>query len=273
MCMPMRGERDPLEADLGGAKGAMVDAALGTTDAIEWSAAGRSGFFPLYAIWNNGLKVTAVGGEDSISNLQMSKLVGSHRTYVYTGDRGRDMHAWLDGMRAGRAFVTNGPLVLLSVNGKLPGETINVAAGGGEVDVQVQVRSIVPLQNVTLYFNGQAVEHIALGRDRKTAEFQKAITVTRSGWYHVRAEGAAGDRFPLDTSYPQGFTNPVWVLVGNQPIHDRASAEYSLRWIDKLQKLAEAWPGWRSPKEKQHVYSQFDEARKVYRRFADEANK
>ena len=36
------GERDPLEAELGGAKGSMVDAALGTTDAIEWSAANRS---------------------------------------------------------------------------------------------------------------------------------------------------------------------------------------------------------------------------------------
>jgi TolB protein len=265
------GERDPLEAELGGGKGAMVDAALGTTDAIEWSAAGRSGFFPLYAIWNNGLKVTAVGGEDSISNLQMSKLVGSHRTYVFTGDRGRDMHAWLDGMRAGRSFVTNGPLVQLSVDDKLPGETVQVPAGGGPARVRVQVRSIVPLQKITLYFNGIPVEEIPLNADRKTAQFEKTTTVARSGWYHVRAEGAAADRFPLDTSYAQGFTNPVWVIVGNQTVRDRASAEYSLRWIDKLQKLAEAWPGWRSPKEKAHVYGQFDEARKVYRRFVAEA--
>lgn len=266
------GERDPLEAELGGAKGAIVDAALGTTDAIEWSAAGRSGFFPLYAIWNNGLKVTAVGGEDSISNLHMSKLVGSHRTYVFTGARGPDMHAWFHGMRAGRALVTNGPLVELSVNGALPGEIVNVPAGGGRVQVQARVRSIVPLQNVTLYFNGQPVEDIPLGSDRKTAELQKTLKVARSGWYHVRAEGAPADRFPLDMSYPQGFTNPVWVMVGNQPIRNRSSAEYSLRWIDNLHKLAEAWPGWRSQKEKDHVYAQFEEARKVYRRFASEAN-
>ena len=91
------------------------------------------GFLSALRLWNNGLKVTAVGGEDSISNLHMSKLVGSHRTYVYTGERGLDMHAWLEGMRAGRAFVTNGPLVELSVNGMLPGETVNIAAGGGAV--------------------------------------------------------------------------------------------------------------------------------------------
>ena len=265
------GERDPLESELGGAKGAIVDAALGTTDAIEWSAASRAGFFPLYSLWNNGLKVTAVGGEDSISNLHMSKLVGSHRTYVHTGARGLDMHAWLDGMRSGRAFVTNGPLVEMSVNGALPGETVTVEAVGGPVQLQAQVRSIVPLQKVTLYFNGQPVEEIPLSADRRTADFSKAARVDRSGWYHIRAEGAPADRFPLDTSYPQGFTNPIWVIVGNQPIRDRASAEYALRWIEKLHKLAEAWPGWRSPKEKDHVYAQFEEARKVYRRLSSEA--
>jgi len=265
------GERDPLEGDLGGAKGAIIDAALGTTDAIEWSAAGRAGFFPLYSLWNNGLKVTAVGGEDSISNLHMSKLVGSHRTYVFTGGRGLDMHAWLDGMRAGRAFVTNGPLVELSVDGALPGETVSMPAGGGPVHVHAQVRSIVPLEKATLYFNGQPVDDIALSADRRTADFRKIVQVTRSGWYHVRAEGAPADRFPLDTAYPQGFTNPVWVTVANHAVRDRESAEYALRWIDRLQKLADAWPGWRSPKEKEHVYGQFEEARKVYRRLASEA--
>ena len=264
------GERDPLEADLGGAKGAIVDAALGTIDAIEWSAASRAGFAPMYALWNNGIKVTAVGGEDSISNLHMSKLVGSQRTYVFTGGQGLNMHAWLDGMRSGRAFVTNGPLVELSVNGSLPGESVNIAPGGGAVEVHAQVRSIVPLQKVMLYFNGQPVEDVPLAADRKSADFQKALKVTRSGWYHLRAEGAPADRFPLDTVYPQAFTNPVWVIVGDQPIRDRAAADYALRWIDKLQQLAEAWPGWRSPQEKRHVYAQFEEARQIYRRLGSE---
>ncbi|HIN10126.1 MAG TPA: hypothetical protein EYM63_00745, partial [Acidobacteria bacterium] len=50
------GERDPLDGNLGGGKGFMVDAALGTTDAVEWSDASRAGFYPLYAVWNNGLR-------------------------------------------------------------------------------------------------------------------------------------------------------------------------------------------------------------------------
>ncbi len=249
----------------------MVDAALGTTDAVEWSAAGRSGFFPLYAAWNNGLKVSAVGGEDSISSLHMSKLVGSHRTYVHTGGKGLDMHAWLDGMRQGRAFVTNGPLVELSVNGMLPGESVIVPARGGRIRVEGRVRSIVPLQSVTLLFNGQPVEQIPLSADRKSADLDKTLEVSGSGWYHLRAEGVPADRFPLDTGYPQAFTNPVWIIVGDRPVRDRASAEYSLKWIDKLQQLAEAWPGWRSQKEKDHVYGQLNEARAVYRQLMGEA--
>jgi hypothetical protein len=31
--------------------------------------------------------------------------------------------------------------------------------------------------------------------------------------------------------------------------------------------MAEAWPHWRSEKEKDHVFRQFDEARAIYRRF------
>ena len=265
------GNGDPLEGNLGGAKGFMVDAALGTTDAVEWSGAGTSGFFPLYAVWNNGLQITAVGGEDSISNLHRSKLVGSVRTYVLTGDRGLDMDAWLEGMRAGRAFVSTGPLVELTVDGMMPGETVSLPSSGGTVDVRVHVRSITPLETVTLVFNGEEVANLPLNPDRKSVDHGATLQVSRSGWYHLRVAGSRDERFPLDASFAQAFTNPVWLTVGDQPIRSRAAAEYSIEWIDKLQVMAEAWPGWRSEQERGHVFAQFDEAREVYRRFAREA--
>ena len=265
------GSNDPLEGSLGGGKGYMVDAALGTTDAVEWSGAGHAGFYPWYATLNNGLRVTAVGGEDSISNLHQSKLVGSVRTYVYTGERGLDMDAWFEGLREGRAFVTTGPLVEMRVNGRMPGEEVHLAAGGGQVQVTGTVRSITPLETVSLVFNGEVVEEIPLSSDRMSAEFQRTLSVEESGWYHLRAEGAPAERSPLDAEFAQGFTNPVWVLVGDQPVRDRAAAEYSIQWIDKLQAMAEEWPGWRSEDERQHVFAQFEEARAKYREFAAEA--
>ena len=133
------GENDPLvfpdgtPGTLGGAKGYMVDAALGETDAVEWSSASRAGFFPWYATLNNGLRVTAVGGEDSISNMQRSKLVGSVRTYVHTGERGLDLDAFLEGIREGRAVVSCGPLLDFRVNGRIPGDDVELPESGGEV--------------------------------------------------------------------------------------------------------------------------------------------
>ncbi|MCY4026761.1 MAG: hypothetical protein OXH75_10680 [Acidobacteria bacterium] len=35
--------------------------------------------------------------------------------------------------------------------------------------------------------------------------------------------------------------------------------------------MADAWPGWRSERERAHVFSQFDEAREVCRRSARES--
>jgi Tol biopolymer transport system component len=266
------GENDPLEGSLGGAKGYMVDAALQTTDGVEWSNAGRSGFYPWYATLNNGVHVTATGGEDSISNLQRSKLVGSVRTYVYTGGRGLTMDAWFQGLREGRAFVTTGPLVELTVNGRMPGDKLELGSGGGSVEVVAWVRSITPLQTVSLIYNGEVIEEFTVGGDRLSFDLKKSYPVQESGWFHLRAEGAREDRFPLDATYAQGFTNPIWVEVGGQPVRDRASAEYSIRWIDKLRQMAEEWPGWRSEKEKQHVFSQFDEARARYQGFLEESS-
>jgi TolB protein len=263
-------DRDPLAADLGGGKGLIVDAALGTTDAVEWSNSGRATFFPWYALLNNGLRVTAVGGEDSISSMHASKLVGSARTYIYTGERGLDADAWFEGMRKGRAFVSTGPLVELTVNGRIPGEEVALTAPG-EVTIEGRVRSITPLDTVTLVFNGETLETFPLSADRKSADIKKALKVSRSGWYHLRAEGKPEERYPLDTTFAQGFTNPVWVTVGGRPVRNRAAAEYCLKWLDKLQQMAEAWPGWRSQKEKDHVYAQFNEARGVYRKFLEEA--
>jgi hypothetical protein len=269
---PYSGDHDPLDANLGGGKGFIVDAALGAVDALEWSNAGRAGFHPWYAVLNNGLRITAVGGEDSISSLHASKLVGSARTYVHTGARGLTADAWFEHLRRGNAFVSTGPLVELTVDGKMPGESVMLPASGGTIAVAARARSITPLDTVTLVFNGEVVERVPLATDRKSADVKKSLRVTRSGWYHLRAEGAPGERFPLDTAFAQAFTNPVWITVGGQPVRHRASAEYCLKWIDLLQKQAEAWPDWRSDKERAHVFAQFDEARAVFRRLLSEAS-
>ena len=77
----------------------------------------------------------------------------------------------------------------------------------------------------------------------------------------------------MDVPWVQAATNPVWVIVDGAPVRSAESADYSLAWIDRLQQMAEAWPGWRSQDEEDHVHAQFDEARDVYRTFKEEAER
>jgi len=69
------------------------------------------------------------------------------------------------------------------------------------------------------------------------------------------------------------FTNPVWVKVGERPVRSRAAADDAIQWIDRLREMAEAWPEWRSRKERDQVFSQFDEAKTIHCGFADEADR
>jgi TolB protein len=264
------GEGDPMQAGLGIGKAFPVDAALGLVDTLEWAAASRGSFVPWYAALNNGLRVAAIGGEDSITNLHISRLVGCVRTYVYLGDKPLTPASWWEAAKAGRSFVTTGPLVELTAGGERPGGTVSLA-GAGRVDVVVRVRSITPLQRVQLVVNGEPLQDIPLDATRTKVDWNGSVSMPRSGWVHVRAEGLPVERAPLDAVYAQAFTNPVWIRVGERPVRDAAAAKYFLQWIDRLQIMADAWPGWSSAEERAHAFGQFEEARALYKRFAEES--
>jgi TolB protein len=258
------GDRDPLESNLGVAKAFPVDLALEMVDCLEWSGAGQA----THPVWrhamNNDLRVAPVGGEDSITNLHWSKLIGSVRTYVYLGEEPFTVGTWLAGIKRGHTFFSTGPLLELKIDGKIPGEEIRLPAQGGTVTLEVRAESIAPLAKLVIYRNGEVFRELPPDRP-----FQEQVKVTASSWFSLYAEGPPYRS--LDAEYPQAATNAIRVYVGGQKIRNRASAEYFIRWIDKLRGMADAWLGWRSQKEKDHVFAQFDEARRVYERLAREA--
>ncbi|MGH9784649.1 MAG: hypothetical protein ACRD88_10720, partial [Terriglobia bacterium] len=130
--------------------------------------------------------------------------------------------------------------------------------------------SFLPLTKAMVYQNGKLWKEFPLSGDRMTAAFREKLSVTQSGWYALAVEGAAANR-PVENSFPQAGTNAVRVYVGDQKIRNRASADYFARWIDKLRSMAERWPGWGSQEEKDRVFGQFSEVRRIYERLAAEA--
>ena len=55
----------------------------------------------------------------------------------------------------GHGFATNGPLLGLLAGGKAPGETLELPAAGGMVTIDAALRSIVPVTDWEIVFNGE----------------------------------------------------------------------------------------------------------------------
>ena len=256
------GNSDPLRGNLGGAKGFAVDAALGTIHAVEWSGSSRGTHLVLHHAWNNDLPIAPVGGEDANTSLHHHTMIGSMRTYAYVGPP-FTAEGWMEAVKKGRTFFSNGPLLEFQVNGHMPGESLQLPPAGGTVTLEGKAWSWLPLTKIAIYHNGKVWKEVG-------AEFREQVQLDRSGWFSLAAEGAPAS-LPADPGFPQAGTNAIRVYVGDQKIRSRESAEYFLAWIDKLRGMIEKWPGWRSQAEQDRVFAQFEEARRVYQKLAGEA--
>src|SRR3989454_8543551 len=78
-----------------------------------------------YHLLNCGLRIPPSAG--SASGV-LPNPVGYNRVYVQVGKK-LAYGKWWEGLRAGRCFVSNGPLLRCRVNGKLPGHVFKAAAG------------------------------------------------------------------------------------------------------------------------------------------------
>ena len=256
-------DTDPLQGDLGEARGFPIDLALGLTDFLEWTAVTRASLIPAFHAWNNDFRVAPVGGEDTVGNVQDRRPLGLTRTYAYL-DSNFTVNGWLTAIRQGHTYMTSGPLIDFRADGKVPGDTIFFAAKGPHpVHLEGKAQSITPLRKVLIYHNGMVWKELLPQSDAHTLSFSEDATVDASGWFAVVAEG--DDVFaPTPTAFSMALTSCIRVYVGDQKIRNAESAEYFLKWIAKLRTMTENPNLWRTPAEKQHVFDQFQKAEQVY---------
>jgi TolB protein len=257
---------DPVRAGYAVARGFPVDLALGSFEYLELmtSAGHFTGTAPIWhRALNCGFRITASAGEDSILGLHATPIIGSSRLYAYVGDK-LEWTRYVEAIRRGRTFVTNGPLLTLTLDGRIPGDEIHLPAEGGNVELNASVQSIVPLEKLEVYFNGKVIE------SSDGSPIRKRIPIRQSGWITIRATHSKAQH-PIDDSYVVGETSPIYVYKRGQAIRSKDDAEYFLQWIDEITKQAQAHPGWRSDRERSHVLGQFQQARKVFQQRAKEA--
>ncbi|MBI3778979.1 MAG: CehA/McbA family metallohydrolase, partial [Gammaproteobacteria bacterium] len=155
-----------------------ADLALENVDFVEANSA--EAMEPLYKAWNCGYRVVASAGEDAFPNFYRSYIIGTNRVYVKTGPK-LDYDKWHADFRAGRSFVTNGPLVLFTVNGKDPGDEIKLLAGNHALKIVADVESIMPVESIELLHNGEVIETLKPTGKPLKARFEKTVSIDHSG--------------------------------------------------------------------------------------------
>ena len=245
-----------------------VDAALGKLDYLE--VMGYSDHLLTSEVWyrllNCGFRIPAGAGTDAFPNFaSLRGPAGLLRTYVNAGPR-LEHHAFLEGLRRGRTFVTNAPLLTFEVEGRGPGGEITLAAGRS-LKARVALRSAVPVDHLQVIGNGKVVAEVPLTGDRTRAEAILALPAAGSGWYVLRAFSER-PRLPVLDLYPFASTSPVYVRIGDQPVRSAAAAAWFVRWVDRVLEAARAHAGWNTPAEREATLAQLARAREEYVRLS-----
>jgi dipeptidyl aminopeptidase/acylaminoacyl peptidase len=251
----------------GAGPGFAADLALENVDFVEANA--LEAMEPLYRAWNCGYRVVASAGEDAFPNFYRSYIIGSNRVYVNTGTR-LEYRKWIADLRAGRCFVTCGPLVFFAVAGKQPGDEISLPAGAHELASEIEVASITPIEQVEVLYNNRVVAQETPADRPLRLKLRKTLGADRSGWLAVRVR-AAYARHPLRRPYPFAATMPLWVTVGGRPVRSREDAQYFIQWIDRTLQQALALPAWNNESERESVRALYATARQKMEARRDEA--
>ncbi len=240
-----------------------VDVALGKADYIE--VMGFSDHKTTASVWyrflNSGFHLSAGAGTDAMANFaSLRGPVGLNRVYVRVPEGPSSLPTFLDALRAGRSFVTNGPLLDFTLKDKRPGETVDLSAGG-DVAFSASLRSFVPVDHLEVVCNGEVVREIARATDR--ADFEGTLPLARPGWCLLRAWNEGPSERVLD-SYPYATTSAVYVTIAGREPRSAADDRYFLQWIDRIGQSVEAHTGWNNPMEKSQVLEMLAAARAVY---------
>ena len=172
--------------------------------------------FPYYDVWyellNLGVRIAPSAGTDFPCG--PPTLPGRERFYAQI-EGPVERRSFVEAVRAGRTFVTNGPLVELSVGGVGPGGELRLEASG-TVAVRGQVR-FDPAQDridrVELIVNGQVAHSVSQASTPGLIDLAFELPVQRSAWVALRSWGVK----PADDG-PLPRMPPEWLLDAGRQV-------------------------------------------------------
>ena len=261
------------------ARGLALDVPFGDVDFVEVLQIGLLDVELWYPLLNLGYRMVPAAGSD----YPYIDLPGTVRSYVAV-EGAFTPEKWFEALRAGRTFVTNGPLLELEVNGRGMGSSLTVERG-----TKVRVRaeaSIHPdwdrLARLELVIHGEVVAASSseAGSDRLVLEH--SLEAEESLWLAVRARGTFEEGWNMVAAH----SAPVYLSVDGEPTWKRSAVpeivDRQLQYLEELEAAA-IDPGedlmyWRTESktlerwkvERPLLRDRLDEARRHYRQLLED---
>ncbi|WP_053202508.1 CehA/McbA family metallohydrolase [Jiangella muralis] len=192
-------------------------------------------FLHYYRYLNAGYRLPVNGGTDKMTN---EVPIGMSRTYVRLGnddDFGYD--AWHRALRAGRSYMSSGPLLSLSVDGRGIGDTVGLPEKGGTVSVRATARGIFPMCRLELVHNGRVIASSENDAGVHDLSLDENVRCDRPGWLAVRVGGSGPEHLTLHRDVWRrsimAHTSPVYVACGERTVTDRRALEDILTLIER----------------------------------------
>jgi TolB protein len=187
----------------------VADAVLGEVDLLEivclWSDE-----IGTAAVWhellNIGVPIGMSAGSDAMSDLYRTMSIGATRVYVKPKGA-LTTTSYLEALKSGRSFATNGPQLVFAVDGKEVGEVIT--SKSKKADWTLSVYSPIDYETVELFVNGKVVWSQKAENSIGAKTYSGSITIPEGGWVTARVSGGKSE-WPMMDSYPFAETSPFW---------------------------------------------------------------
>jgi len=142
-----------------------------------------------FVLLNQGKRYTGTGNSDSHDS---EEEPGSPRTYtpVSNDNPGQiDELEIVAAMKNQKAMVTNGPFILLSVNGKGMGETVATKDGKVSISLRIRTPSWIDFDAVNFIVNGKTIES-RQGNRESLATIDIDLNISKDSWLIVETVGS-----------------------------------------------------------------------------------
>jgi len=221
-----------------------------------------------YQFLNAGFRVPIAAGTDKLGE---EIPLGSNRVYAKVqGPATYD--SWLAAVKAGRAFVTNGPILEFEADGAVAGDVIEFQ-GVKRVKARVTARSILPFTTLEIVVNGNPVGHKTIAIPNNTPkdglysmEVETTIELTESGWLAARVVDHPDLKnriLPRDVSV-FAHTDPIYFLKDGRKVREEASVAYLRKYVKGTLHWLGTGPSFANDDDRREAQRSAEEALRFY---------